>query len=84
MPRPPNRYKEPADRTVEEIYADLEAASRGVDAPQPETAEYRKYKSDALRAAGLDDEADAAEPDAVVSIEDLTAEEHYRRMTPPR
>ncbi len=73
--KPPTRHKDPADYTPGDHLKAIQAERRGGEF-KPETTEYAEYRADALRAAGLDDEADAAEPDHQKALEDMTAADH--------
>jgi hypothetical protein len=79
MPPPEKRYKQPDELTVDEIVREMSAKQRG-EPMQFETEAYQRYRADALRAAGLNDEADAAEPDRDVDIESMTVEQHFERL----
>jgi hypothetical protein len=82
MPKPPTQFKDPADYTVDEIVQAMHAERIGESA-QIETTEYRKYRADALRAAGLNAEADASEPDAEPDLASMTPQEHFDRLRRP-
>jgi hypothetical protein len=78
----PKRYKDEDEYNGDELLAAVQARHRGDDPPKFERKEYRQHKADALREAGLDDEADeleaaAAEP---VPLEERTTEEHFDRI----
>ena len=55
------RYKTDDELTTDEHLRVEQAAARGEPAPKFETAEYREARADALRYAGLDEEADEVE-----------------------
>jgi hypothetical protein len=71
------RWKRDEELSVEELVQRMQAETRGEPAPQFETPEYIEHRTEALRDAGLDEEADESKPK---SIEDLTPAEHYERM----
>ncbi len=56
----PERYRAP--ETPDEHLAELQARRGGEPPPKLETEAYRRHRADALRAAGLDDEADELDP----------------------
>ena len=68
------RWKNPADYTVEEIVAEQAARARG-EQFRVETDAYKQARAAALSAAGLD-----ADDDDTTPLEDMTAEQHYRRL----
>ncbi|MGH2941334.1 MAG: hypothetical protein ACRDLN_00965 [Solirubrobacteraceae bacterium] len=76
MPKPPERFKRPEDLTADEVLAELQAKRRGAPQPRFERAEYRQYRADLLRAGGLIDEADAAEPDVEPDLVAMTPAQH--------
>lgn len=71
MTTPPQRYRDP--ETPDEHLAAARARQRNQPPPKLETDEYKAYRADALRAAGLTDEGDeidaGAEPDQSVASE---------------
>ena len=82
MPKPPVQFKAREDYTTAEYVAAMHAEKIG-EPIEIETTEYRKYRADALRAAGLTTEADANEPGAEPDLESMTPQEHYDRMRQP-
>lgn len=76
MPTPPDRFREPA--TPDEHLKAVQAERRG-EQFRIESDEYRRYRADALRAAGLTDEADASEPDTR-DLGELTPEDHLEQI----
>ena len=76
--KPPARHKAVGEYTAEEHARAMRAERRG-ETFQVETDEYRKYRADALRAAGLDDEADAAEPTST-SLDEMSPAEHLAAL----
>jgi hypothetical protein len=80
--KPPVQHKRREDFSAAEIARTMHAENIG-EPVDIETAEYRKYRADALRAAGLTAEADASEPDAEPDLESMTPQEHYDRMRQP-
>lgn len=77
MPKPPDRYKSREDLTPAEVLAELRAVRRGQEPPRIESDEYKRYRTDVLRAGGLTGEADAAEPDAEPDLAAMTPAQHY-------
>jgi hypothetical protein len=74
--KPPARYKPSEDYTTAEHAASMGAAKRGEDA-RIESDEFKRYHADVLRAGGLSELADAAEPGAVVDVAEMTVEQHF-------
>lgn len=76
------RYKERADYSPAEHLRDLQA--RPGHRPRIETPEYVARKAEALREAGLTDEATEIEaahnPGEPTAIEDMTPGDHYRQL----
>lgn len=75
MAKPPERYRD-AESTEEHLQVQR-AQRRREPAPRFETEAYRRYRADALRAAGLDDEADASED---AGDGEMTTEQHLERV----
>lgn len=75
---PPPRFKDADDLTPGEIFADMQARSKGEAAPRHETAAYKEFRRDVLTEAGLEaeEEADAAPPD----LSEMTSEQHFHRI----
>ena len=72
--KPPTRHKDPVDYTPDEHFKALRAEGRGEEFAV-ETDEYQRYRADGLRALGLEDEADASEPDDR-TLEEMSPAEH--------
>lgn len=80
----PRRYKTRDKLTMDEELATVQAERRGESAPEFETAEYRRHRSDVLREGGLDAEADELETDEPVPLADQSVGEHFDRISGPR
>jgi len=79
------RYKQVDELSTDEIAQRLQARNRNEQAPRFETSEYKQAKAEALRDAGLEDEA--AEYEAASGegqLEDMTVEDHFQRIRRPR
>jgi hypothetical protein len=76
--KPPERYKSADELSVDEMLRVVQAARRGSPEPKFERDDYRAYKANALRAAGLTDEADASDPGAAPDLENM--EDHLRAI----
>jgi hypothetical protein len=74
------RYREIEELTVEEHAERLQARNRNEPEPRFETTEHREAKAEALRDAGLDDEAREYEASGEKSPSDLTVEDHFQRI----
>ena len=68
-PSPPPRWKDPADLTVEE-----HLQRRRDPQVQFESDEYRRYRDDVLKKAGLDESGDSDVP-----LAEMTAQQHFDR-----
>jgi hypothetical protein len=75
MPSPPERFKQIEDWSPEDHYEAMRAARRGEDY-RPETAEFKQYKADGLRALGLDDDAARVETQPK-AVEEMTPADYY-------
>lgn len=73
MPKPPARLKALADFTPDDHFRAMRGEEIVAD-------EYRRYKADALRAAGLDSEANAAEPEHQAALEDMSPDDHLAEL----
>ena len=74
MPTPPDKTKPLADWSVDDH------ARHQRDGTEPVSDEYLRYRADALRAAGLTDEADASEPEPERDLAALTPHQHYEQI----
>jgi hypothetical protein len=74
---PPRRYKTPEELSTAEHHQIISAERRGGEAPRFETDDYRAYRADALRDAGLDEEADESDPKA---LDEMSAAEHFEHL----
>ena len=75
------RYKQVDELSTDEITQRLQARNRNEPEPQFETPEYKQAKAEALRDAGLEDEA--AEYEAAGGegqLADMTVEDHFQRI----
>jgi hypothetical protein len=83
MAEKPKRYKDESELDGDEMLQVVQARKRGDDPPRFERPEYAEHKAKALRASGLDDEADEIEAranGATVPLEERTTAEHFDRM----
>lgn len=69
MPKPPPKYKPEQEYTPDEVL-------RSMRGERIESEEFRRYHADALRAAGLTQEADAVEPDSTKALDEMTPADH--------
>jgi hypothetical protein len=76
MTKPPEKFKSIEDYTPAEHVEHQARLARGEINPKIESEQYRAYRREVLRAGGIEpDEEDDPPP-----LEDMTAEQHARRL----